>query len=160
MIELIIAICFELIPSGELIQLANRCKLFKQRVVVEIIKQKAAQENSIKPTTLKNKLASISDSNSILILDVHTGQCIQTLDGHSNSILALEVISNNKLASGSADHSIKIWDVISGKCVETLTGHSSWVMSLKLLNNNKLASGSADNSIKIWNLTPANAFEH
>ena len=159
-VELIDAIRFELIPNGKLIKLVDCFKLFKQHKVFEIIKQRIAQENSIKPITLRNKLASVSDSNSILILDVYSGQCIQTLDGHSNSIMALEVISNNKLASGSADRSIKIWEVISSECVQTLTGHSSWVMSLKLLNNNKLASGSADNSIKIWNLTPANAFEH
>lgn len=58
-----------------------------------------------------NRIASGSWDNTIKIANIHTGQCLRTLTGHTGVIYALELLENDQLASGSFDGSIKIWDM-------------------------------------------------
>ena len=56
-------------------------------------------------------MASGSDDNTIKIWNQNTGECIQTLTGHTDSVLSLNLLAANKIVSGSSDKTIKIWDV-------------------------------------------------
>jgi WD40 repeat protein len=86
------------------------------------------------------------------VWDVNSGQCVQTLSGHSNSIVALVSLPNGRLASGSYDYSIKIWDPNTGKCLQTLSDNA-WIHALTVLPDGRLASGFfMDNPIKLWDL--------
>ena len=78
--------------------------------------------------------------------------CIGELVGHSDGVLALELVSKKKLASGSRDFTVKIWNTKRGACLRTLVGHTNFVSSLRLVAKDKLASGSLDTTIKIWNV--------
>ena len=55
----------------------------------------------------KQFLVSVSLDKTIKIWDLKSNQCIKTLDGHTERVNCLEVLSNNQFASGSADKSIK-----------------------------------------------------
>ena len=46
----------------------------------------------------------------IKILNVATGACAATLEGHEDAVISLAVLEGGELASGSDDHTIKIWD--------------------------------------------------
>ncbi len=98
------------------------------------------------------RLASGSFDQSIKLWDVKTGQCVQTLQRHSEEVTALTLLGDGRLASGSSDSSIKLWDVKTGQCVQTLQGHSRGVNALTLLGDGRLASGSFDESIKLWDV--------
>ena len=74
-----------------------------------------------------NKIATGSMRKYIQIWDLKTGDCLNTLNGHSNSVEFVLKINENKIGSSSKDNSIKIWDVITGKCLKTLEGHSDFV---------------------------------
>ena len=76
----------------------------------------------------------------------------KTLDGHTDSVWALVVLSNGQLASGSADNTIRIWVLATSVCRLVLRGHTDSVRALVVLSNGHLASGSADNTARIWNL--------
>jgi WD40 repeat protein len=79
---------------------------------------------------------------------------LQTLVGHTDEILALEVTPDSQwLISGSEDHTIKVWDIATGQEIYTLTGHTGSVLTLVLTSDGKqVISGSADHTIKVWSL--------
>ncbi|KAI9766187.1 MAG: hypothetical protein M1839_005017 [Geoglossum umbratile] len=80
------------------------------------------------------------------------GACLQTLEGHSNSVHSVAFSHNSAwLASASGDQTVKIWDASSGECLQALEGHSNSVQSVAFSHNSAwLASASADQTVKIW----------
>ena len=52
-------------------------------------------------------LASGSWDYSVKVWDVVSGECVQTLRNHSNSVVALSEIQSDLVASGSYDETIK-----------------------------------------------------
>lgn len=67
------------------------------------------------------QLASASSDKTIKIWDINSGQCLKTLERHTNQINTLVVLpGGQQLASGSEDSLIKIWDVEKGQCIKTL----------------------------------------
>lgn len=65
--------------------------------------------------TNKNLLASSSEDFTIKIwnLSNHKTPLQQTLQGHTDRVLALEALSDGRLASGSSDDTVKIWTMLS-----------------------------------------------
>ena len=101
---------------------------------------------------LKRYLVSSSRDKTIKIWDFETNKCIRRLEGHTEEVKCLGVLSNGQIISGSFDKSIKIWDPIDGTCIKTLLGHKNGVMCLKvLLCGEKVASGSFI-MIRVWDL--------
>jgi len=76
---------------------------------------------------------------------------LRTLEGHTDSVVALAVLADGRLASGSRDHTIKLWNPATGVCEATLKGHTDSVTKLSALADGRLTSGSDDQTIKLWN---------
>ena len=57
-------------------------------------------------------LASGSDDQTVKLWDVASGECLRTLEGHSNYVYSVAFdVSGGTLASGSDDRTVKLWDV-------------------------------------------------
>ncbi|WP_242060045.1 NB-ARC domain-containing protein [Oscillatoria sp. FACHB-1407] len=101
-------------------------------------------------------LASGSSDHTIKLWDLATGQCLQTLRGHTSRVWSVVFSPDGKtLASSSDDHTIKLWDVSLGQCRQTLHGHSNWVCAIAFNPNPDLpllASASYDQTVKVWNI--------
>ena len=99
-------------------------------------------------------IVSGSYDKSIKIWDTETGECVKTLNGHTNCVWWVAFSSDDKLIlSASCDKSIKIWDAETeiAECLKTLDRHIYSVFSVAFSSDNKLIlSGSYDRSIKIW----------
>ncbi|KAF2174364.1 WD40 repeat-like protein, partial [Zopfia rhizophila CBS 207.26] len=67
-------------------------------------------------------LASASDDRTIRIWDACSGECLQTLEGHSYWVRSVAFSHDStRLASASCDRTIRIWDACSGECLQTLS---------------------------------------
>ena len=76
------------------------------------------------------KLVSASDDRTLRLWDVATGECEQTLAGHSGAVWSAGFSPDGtKLVSASLDKTLRLWNVATGECEQTLAGHSSRVIS-------------------------------
>ena len=97
-------------------------------------------------------LASGSSDNTIRLWDVHTGEHVQTLEGHSNDVRSLAYSPDGcTFASGSWDNTIRLWDARNGEDLQILEGHGGGVNSVAFSPDGfTLASGSLDSTIRLW----------
>jgi WD40 repeat protein len=94
------------------------------------------------------RIALACDDSMVRIFDLVTGECVQTLAGHTKRVSVLAVLSGGKLASGSWDGMVRVWDKDAHS--SALVGHTDWVYALAVLPDGKLASGSADSMVRVW----------
>ncbi|MBD1997669.1 hypothetical protein H6G00_13700 [Leptolyngbya sp. FACHB-541] len=97
-------------------------------------------------------LGSGSSDRVIKLWDVSTGQCYQTLKGHTHLIHAITFHPSRPiLASASEDQTVRIWDISSGQCLQTLQGHSDAVNTVMFSQDSQfLATGSYDQTVRLW----------
>lgn len=86
----------------------------------------------------------------IKIYSITSCQCKYILQGHSNSVKYISLLSKDYLVSSSADKSIKIWKFEGGKCIKTLIGHQKGVNKAIQISSERIISCSNDETIKIW----------
>ncbi|CAK7207179.1 hypothetical protein SEUCBS139899_009987 [Sporothrix eucalyptigena] len=98
------------------------------------------------------QLASGSYDKTVKLWDTASGECTQTLKGHSQYVTSVVFSPDGtQLASGSYDETVKLWDTASGECTQTLKGHSHAVTSVVFSpDGTQLASGSHDETVKLW----------
>ncbi|WP_073630478.1 NB-ARC domain-containing protein [Scytonema sp. HK-05] len=106
--------------------------------------------------------ASGSADQTIKLCSVNTGECFQTLQGHTYWVMSVAFSPlppepplvrgvGGIFASGSADQTVRLWDVETGQCLKVLQGHTNHVLSVNFSPDGQtLASGSADETIKLW----------
>ncbi|OLY85114.1 Transcriptional repressor rco-1 [Smittium mucronatum] len=113
-------------------------------------------------------VAAASLDKMIRIWDAHTGQFLERVDGHKDSVYAVAFSPDGRfLLSGSLDKSLKIWQLNSfpgpsGRpqsrsiCMTTLNGHKDFVLSVAYSpDGNWIVSGSKDRCVQFWD--PRNA---
>ncbi|KAK2589911.1 hypothetical protein QQS21_012410 [Conoideocrella luteorostrata] len=100
-------------------------------------------------------VASGSEDKTVRLWRVSTGECTQTLDGHSHDVCSVAFSPDGALvASGSSDETLRLWRVSTGKCIQilkTLDGYSGNVCSVAFSPDGALiASGYDDQIIRLW----------
>ncbi|KAL5083827.1 hypothetical protein Trisim1_000871 [Trichoderma cf. simile WF8] len=85
-------------------------------------------------------------------MDAKWGPCIQTLEGHEDTITSVVCSADGqRLATASRDRTVKIWDYHTGGCLLTLKGHHKTVGSVAFSADcQKVVSSSSDGTVKIW----------
>jgi WD40 repeat protein len=98
-------------------------------------------------------LAAGHADGAIKMYDIHSGMCIQTLEGHGSFISSLAFFHDSiRLASSSTDTTIKIWDTSSiDTCLQAPKSQSSAVLGWFFSHDlTKLASYLDDGTVEIW----------
>merc|ERR1712028_322773 len=116
-------------------------------LMIELILNNARLEDKMNATTLqeygikdgttltaiKRRRAFVltaSDDETAKIWDASTGECKQTLSGHSGYVFsAVFSADGSSVLTASKDKTAKIWDASTGECKQTLSGHSRNVNS-------------------------------
>jgi F-box/WD-40 domain protein 7 len=98
-----------------------------------------------------NRIVSGSDDCTLKIWNATTGQCMQTLVGHTGGVWCSE-FNGSVIVSGSTDRMLRVWDPMTGQCLHTLHGHTSTVRCMAM-SGNTVVSGSRDASLRLWDLT-------
>jgi hypothetical protein len=76
---------------------------------------------------------------------------LQSLEGHSDAVLAVAFSPNGELASASRYQTLRLWNSATGAMTQILTGHLEEVCAVAFSPDGRLlASGSRDNTIRLW----------
>lgn len=94
----------------------------------------------------------------VRVWDVQTGQPLERLEGHKDSVYSVAFMSNGRtLVSGSLDKTIKLWQLGTDRgkgqhpCKMTLTGHRDFVLSVACTPDDRwIVSGSKDRAVQFW----------
>jgi WD40 repeat protein len=101
-------------------------------------------------------LISGSTDTTIKLWNLHTGELLHTLTGHSAAVVSVAINPDKQtLASSSTDGIINIWNLQTGKLVQTLSGCSPIAFSPVRAASPQgfgktLVSGGKGGIIKIW----------
>ncbi|MBD1909457.1 NB-ARC domain-containing protein [Leptolyngbya sp. FACHB-8] len=90
----------------------------------------------------------------IKLWNIQTGECYQTLSGHTGDVRMLRFSASGRyLASTSLDLSIRLWDLESGQCIHFLQGHGHGVSETAFSPDEQyLTSSSFDRTLKLWDI--------
>jgi WD40 repeat protein len=99
-------------------------------------------------------ILAVSLVEALQLLDLQTGQCIKTLQGHSRKVPALSFSPDGeRLVSGGYDQKIKLWDTNNGRCVKTWEGKVNWLRTVVFSPDGRtLASGGIEPEISLWDI--------
>ncbi|XP_065452841.1 F-box/WD repeat-containing protein 7-like [Chrysemys picta bellii] len=97
-----------------------------------------------------NRIVSGSDDNTLKVWSAVTGECVQTLVGHTGGVWSSQM-RDNIVISGSTDRTLKVWNADTGECVHTLYGHTSTVRCMHL-HGSRVVSGSRDATLRLWDI--------
>ena len=96
-----------------------------------------------------------ASGNTLQIWDLRKGEGVETLRGHSGSVVSVAVSPDGRrIVSGSRDKTVKIWDAQTGEVALTLEGHSGGVSFVAFSPDGKrIASASYDGTVRFWDAT-------
>jgi WD40 repeat protein len=95
-------------------------------------------------------------SSEIWLLDVESGELLNTLEGHVFRVNGVAFSPGGGLiASAGRDSTVRLWDAETGESYTNLETHSDAVNDVTFSPaGDLLASGSDDGSVVLWGLGP------
>ena len=74
--------------------------------------------------SLDHTFTLLDHTHSLWLWDLESGQCLRTLEGHTDAVRAVALTPDGRRAvSASDDHTLRLWDLESGQCLRTLEDH-------------------------------------
>lgn len=112
---------------------------------------------SVVMTPNKRKLAVLSQSQQLRIIDLETMTTVKSMRMDSPVYISTADDSSSLFAFGATDGSVTVWDVEGSYVTHSLKGHGATICSLRFygsLNSTdwRLASGDIMGTIKVWDL--------
>ncbi|KXH45135.1 WD domain-containing protein [Colletotrichum simmondsii] len=84
-------------------------------------------------------------------------KCLNTLEGHSDCVLNVEVMSNGWAMTSSMDRSVRFWDIETGKSIARLVAHTMMVSSTavgpSMGTDFMFATAGTDHRWRLWSLS-------
>ncbi|OLY80037.1 F-box/WD repeat-containing protein pof1 [Smittium mucronatum] len=96
-------------------------------------------------------------NGNIIISDVHTGEIINKMVGHTEPVTSL-CFDDCKLVSGSSDGTVKLWCYRTGDCIRTIRPSCNAQVSALAIKKRQLAIGLSNGSISIYDFNEGKTF--
>ncbi len=91
--------------------------------------------------------------NTVRVWNSVTGECVQVLSGHNNSVTSVAFGGAGRLASAAGDKLVRVWETNEWSLPLQLAGHSDRVSCLAWFETSPiLASGSWDGTARVWDV--------
>ena len=106
-------------------------------------------------TTPDNHLALTANTdNTICVLNLDYGYCVQVLEGHHDEVTCVDLTPDGKYAvSSGKDKTIRVWDLGKGCCIRVFEGHEDEVLVVSITPDGRLlASAGKDCTVRIWDV--------
>ncbi|KAG8100851.1 hypothetical protein GUJ93_ZPchr0013g36109 [Zizania palustris] len=84
----------------------------------------------------------------VLLWDLHRGEVVETMKGHTSQVTGLAVDTNGDIISSSMDCTLRRWR--NGNAVEIWEAHKVALQTVLKLPSGELFTGSSDSTIKLW----------
>jgi WD40 repeat protein len=135
------------IPSGSLISVSNT----NQLKLMGILDGHGDSVNSIAFSPDGRFIASGSDSGTIQMWDVQTGQIVTTFVGLTNTVFSVAFSPNGRiLASGSWDGTIRLWDLQTAQSIFTLKSLGPVSSVAFSPSGDSIVSSSWNSKVQLW----------
>jgi len=110
----------------------------------------------------KGQIAFVNYNSSITVIDINTGNKINSITGLNDCINYIIRLGYSQLViGGSRNNSLKIWDLYKESCLQSLTNiisnRSIIFISLVQFSKSKLVSAGKNGEIFVWDLVTMNA---
>lgn len=95
----------------------------------------------------------VTENRKVNLLDASTNATLQTLAGHTGTIIGVSFSADSKLvASSGTDNQIKLWDAATGREVRTLSGSAMPISDLAFSKDGKSLSLAGHQAVSSWEL--------
>ncbi len=98
---------------------------------------------------IKGCLYAGSSDGSIKILDIESGECLKSLQAHSQRVPCLEVV-RDLFFTASLDGTIKIWDINTNQSLQTLKWEYDIAITSLNISGNRVCAGGINGTMMIW----------
>lgn len=89
--------------------------------------------------------------NQIKIWDAETGDEVETLLGHTETIVCASYSPDGKtILSGGWDDNLRLWETRAGQLIREFKTHRDDITAALFADNDLLVSASEDNTVRIW----------
>ena len=78
--------------------------------------------------TPDTRLVLTARDSSVKVFSLSSGECLQTLNGHTNDVNSISITPDgSKVVTGSDDKTVKVFNITTGACLQTITtGSGVW----------------------------------
>ena len=106
-------------------------------------------------------MVTASEDKTARLWDVATGQALQVLQGHQESVWHAAFSPDGKLVvTASGDKTARLWDVATGQALQVLQGHQESVCHAAFSPDGKLVvTASGDKTARLWDVATGQALQ-
>ena len=82
-----------------------------------------------------------------------SGATLQLLNGHTDKVTKLALVSSSRCVSTSYDRTVRVWDLAAGACLHALRGHAKEIFCLQLDSaRRRVITASLDGAVWVWDV--------
>lgn len=105
-------------------------------------------------TTDGKKVLTAGVENVVRVLDVETGELLQALKGHTETVADVVCSPDGRTAvTGAADKTLIVWNLDTGSRIRVLSGHTAGLNRLAMANDGRrVLSCAEDRTARLWDI--------